>query len=225
MTVAASILAAITALNSNAELMDAIVNGPATGPTSIVETSGGPVKTLARISAESSAFDAALVDQEFGPASNAMGVLVRPLGLLTTLGEVQSNPSSNTMLGRLKTIATSLAGPLTVGGASLTSATAAVANTASLSSAVDCRAAKPVGILFPAALNNLANLTGIQVSFDGATYVPLLNADGTVFTAIPLTASAAIPLSLLNMQFVNYIKLQFGTNANASTSFTVVLAP
>ncbi len=56
MTVAASILAAIAALNENAELMDAIVNGPADGPASLVTTTSGTVKTLARISAESTAF-------------------------------------------------------------------------------------------------------------------------------------------------------------------------
>ena len=121
--------------------------------------------------------------------------------------------------------AVSAAGAVAVAGPELILATATVANAASLSGAVDCRAAKPVGLLFPSSLNNLANLTGIQVSFDNATYYSLLNADGTVFTAIPLISSCALPLTLLNTQFINYLKLQFGTNANAPTNFKVILAP
>lgn len=145
--------------------------------------------------------------------------------LATRLGEVQASPTANTVLDRLKTIAAALAGTLAVSPPALASSTAIVANLANLSGVVDCRAGKPVGILFPPSLNNLANLTGIQVSFDNVTYYSLLNADGSAFTAIPLTASGALPLSLLNTQFINYLKLQFGTNANASTAFKVILAP
>lgn len=115
--------------------------------------------------------------------------------------------------------------PLPVGSGLLALGTATVANGASLSDAVDCRYGRPIGILFPSSLNNLANLTGMQVSFDGVTYFPMLNPDGSAFTAIPLTTSCAVPLSLLNTGFINYAKLQFGTNANASTAFKVILAP
>ena len=180
---------------------------------------------------------------------------VNAAGALATsaiqLGEVQASPTAYTVLDRLKAIATALTGlvvngagiagtpaggvmsvqgvssatPIPVSASFVTSAAATVANTGNLSDAVDCRAAKPVAILFPSSLNNLANLTGIQVSYDGSTYYSLLNVDGTTFTSIPLTVSSAIPLSLLNTQFINYLKLQFGTNANASTVFRVVLAP
>ncbi|WP_422036531.1 hypothetical protein [Reyranella sp.] len=52
MTIAEDLAARAAALAADSGVMNRIVNGPANGDGSIVETEGGPVKTLARVSAE-----------------------------------------------------------------------------------------------------------------------------------------------------------------------------
>lgn len=58
-TIAENLAAAVALAQADAAKLDAVVHGPAAGPTSLVATNAGDVKTLARITAEAAAAAAA----------------------------------------------------------------------------------------------------------------------------------------------------------------------
>ncbi len=67
MTAVSDLASAKASLVANATLIDAIVNGPATGPTSIVNVNGASVKTVARVAAEMAGLT---LDAVAAPAAN-----------------------------------------------------------------------------------------------------------------------------------------------------------
>lgn len=126
------------------------------------------------------------------------------------LGEVQASPTANTVLDRLKAIATALAATLTVRSAGRTTATATIASAASLSGAVDLAASALAGLQMPAAWT-AANLT-FQVSFDGTTYADLYDSLGTEYT-VTASTSRFIALPASDFLGARYLKIRSGTAA------------
>jgi hypothetical protein len=119
--------------------------------------------------------------------------------------------------------------PLPVTSAALSSATATIAASASLSGAVDCTAGRAVGVITPADLKGITILSA-QASYGGSTYQTLCNLDGSEWN-ISVSVSSFIPLDFSLFGPVNYIKLRGGTAGTPQTAtatdlvLTVVKAP
>lgn len=73
-----STLEKITRISADSDTLHGVVQGPATGPGSVVQTQGGPVKTLARVIAEvpSAQSDRAAADAAAAVASNSASTSV-----------------------------------------------------------------------------------------------------------------------------------------------------
>jgi hypothetical protein len=141
-------------------------------------------------------------------AASDYALVTRVVGLLATLGEVQASPTANTLLDRLKTLATSLANlPPYIPAAINTT----IANAASLSDAqeIDGRLA---GIVMPATWT-LAAIT-FQGSLDGSNFFNIY--DGDIERAISssqATASKWLALDPADWKGVKFLKCRSGTSA------------
>lgn len=96
----------------------------------------------------------------------------------------------------------------------VSTATATIANGASLSGAVDGRGQALVGIAMPSGWT-AANLT-LQASADGATYNNVYDAAGTEYT-ITAAASRFIQVPVTSTQGFRSIKVRSGTSGSAVT--------
>jgi hypothetical protein len=122
------------------------------------------------------------------------------------IGEVQANPTANTVLDRLKALATALAGTITVSGPTLTTTTATIADGAELSDAVDCRDGRALLRIFPP--GNLYGVSSIKAesSPDGVDYTAITLADQTTEWSAPLNVGKNIYLDALVFAGNPYIK-------------------
>lgn len=106
-------------------------------------------------------------------------------------------------------------------------ATATIANGASLSSAVDCTLGRPNRIVMPAAWT--AAVLTVQTSYDGTNFNNLYDIYGAEYT-IQAAASRSILLPIADVIGVRYMKLRSGTSASAvnqaaERALTIVLVP
>lgn len=115
-----------------------------------------------------------------------------------------------------------------VSGAQVTTATATIANAASLSGAVDCSGGRVCGILIPAAWTT-ANLT-FQGSMDNATFADLYDSSGTEYTVTVGGVSRYIEVPLADFIGIRYLKVRSGTTGTpvaqgGSRTLTLALLP
>ncbi len=98
MTVAsdlADFAAAVAQIGIDSELYTQLVSGPSSGEGSIVHTEGGDVKTLPRILSELETLYTSFVsDEDLPPDSAADGIVTRPVGVLTLLGQILTELAS-----------------------------------------------------------------------------------------------------------------------------------
>jgi hypothetical protein len=138
----------------------------------------------------------------------------------TRLGEVQASPTQYTVLDRLKTIATALAGVLSVKGAGTTNKTATIAmnDSAGLSDVVDLGVGyQLVGIQMPSAWT-AAKLT-FRCSADGVTYANKFDRYGSEFEIPTQSAAASQYIQLEPSDFlgVRYVMVRSGSSATPVT--------
>jgi len=92
MTVASDLAdfqAAVAQISADSEIYTQLVSGPSSGEGSTVETESGTVKTLPRILSELEALYTSFVsDADLPPNSTADGIVTRPVGVLTLLGQI-----------------------------------------------------------------------------------------------------------------------------------------
>jgi hypothetical protein len=120
-------------------------------------------------------------------------------------------------------IAALLAG-MAFGQPALSSRTASIASSGSLSGAVNIGDEPIIAIIMPSAWTS-ANLT-LQASIDGATYYSVYNMDGDEYT-ITASASRYIVFSPHEFQWARYVKLRSGTadtpvSQDAARSITII---
>lgn len=112
-------------------------------------------------------------------------------------------------------------------GSSLTTATATIANGASLSAAVTLAGKGVIRLNMPATWT-AANLT-FQVSVDNVTYFDLYDKTGTEYT-VTAAVSRSIIMPPADFVGMNYLKIRSGTsgtpvNQGASRDITVITRP
>lgn len=185
---------------------------------------------------------AAVANADLPVDSTAYALAVRIVGLLATLGEVQSSPTANTLLDRLKQIHTDIAttligklpavlgdgGGLKVESSGRTTATATIASSASLSGAVDLGENYMAARLTMPAAWTAASLS-FQVSADGMTFNEMRD-DNSELVGRAVDAGYDIALLPALWRGVRYLKIRSGTLANAivqagSRDIVIIKAP
>jgi hypothetical protein len=159
---------------------------------------------------------AAVANADLLANSSAYALAVRVVGLLQTLGEVQASPAANTVLDRLKAVATALS------VVTKTSVSFTVASGASESAAVDIQQAFLASIMTPVDLKGLSSITAIMISNDGATgWTTAADRNGDPLAAFPLTVSYHLGLEDAEaaLRGAAYAKLVFNTTASGALTF------
>jgi hypothetical protein len=105
----------------------------------------------------------------------------------------------------------SAADPFSVAGAPATTATATIANGASLSGAIDLGTSRLLAIQMPAAWTAAA-LT-FEASYDGVTYAPVYDSAGTEISWTVGAARIALNAAAAEWLGVRYLKVRSGTSA------------
>lgn len=162
-------------------------------------------------------------------SSGLNGRLQRIAQRLTSLiGLLPAALGQGTMAQSLRVVLASDQSTVLVGGAQIATATATIANGASLSGAIDCGTARLATIIIPSGWTT-ANLT-FQTSPDGVTYNDRYDNVGGEYTITVGGASRSIMVPLSDFLGVRFIKVRSGTSAaavnqGAQRDLTLVLVP
>ena len=134
--------------------------------------------------------------------------------LLARIGEVQASPTANTVLDRLKSIATYLSGPLVVSNQSLTTTTATIALGNNVTGTIDCSTptTRMRRIVLPSAMNGVEQISAMECFTSNGVFAPVCYPDGSEWV-ISVAPSSSIAMSPDVFDTCNYLVLRSGTAA------------
>jgi hypothetical protein len=154
---------------------------------------------------------ASIVAADTQPAANVVG------HVLTSHAGAETFESSSHLWARAIVDGVTIAvetmqiSPLSVAGAPATTATATIANGASLSGAIDLGTSRLLAIQMPAAWTAAA-LT-FEASYDGVTYAPVYDSAGTEISWTVGASRLVLNAAAAEWLGVRYLKVRSGTSA------------
>ncbi len=204
----------------------------------------GPIDIAALVTSITAAVATGATGAATATGQNALGAQI---------GEVQTDPTANTVLSRLKAIATGLGSvvlatgtsvigrvglqiggsdvtgtnPLPVTGGQVSVVSASIAAAGSLTPAIDLGLYRLARIVMPSAWT--AAVITFQTSPDGTNWNDLYDASGAEYT-IQAAASRSILVPLSDFLGTRYLRIRSGTSAaavaqSAGAAFTLVGVP